>query len=1675
MKKSSRPRLGSSISFRRLFRFEALESRLPLAGDLAVINAYLVDVNAAPVAGVVEGDAVLARVNYTTTGLDPTVQYKMTMELDGVPRESEVLFGANGTGLQYYHYYHIGFASAGSHVVKVTLDSSSQIPETNEGNNVIQFNFTPSKAVVPQKFLVPVVGSQTVDSWTIVNYVDEDVRPNTTRDYRSGFMTYDGHVGIDFGYAPFSMMDEGRPVFAAADGVVIETLDGNFDREDYFDLANIDHDTRIGNHVIIDHGGGWKSLYWHFQRDTITVKVGEVVKAGQVLGLIGSSGISDWPHVHFQVNHNDLAVDPFLAPSDYWLSPPGYVGDSNPKAMTLGITDRDPTPDFRQGPNDIQYFQLNGTENPWLYYRLEYVRKNDQFVTDWIRPNGTIYFHDVWSSPVDLRYIPMWHSYSAVDMVGNWTVVAKRNGIEVARRNYTVVSGLGAPEIEIRQNTTLVIDGRTTPMSFGTVAQNSIEPEVTFSIINQGTAPLDIVGVSVPQGFQIVGAAPTQVAVNQTASLRLKMLTNEIDHQWGDVVLLTNDTDEGKFIFAVEGFVTGNRNSNAPSLSSSTLGLVIEKGQAATPLFPQVTLTDSDTVDFQGSRINAEIISNPLEDGTDRLLYLPTSSDWKTIQNTVYFQGQPIALILQDGSLGRFELQMMASSSRSQVDQLARSIAFWQQSTNLSYRRRIAEIKVIDPFNLSSQSLQRAVFYGQNSLNQPPFFPTLTDRTIAEDQILGPIDLQVTDLNDSLASLTVVANSSNTAVVANENLQVSFAGGKWQLLATPLSNVSGSTVITVSATDASGSTYSSAFNLTVTATNDLPTITAIGNQSTSQIASLPPIPFQISDVESDSSLLQLSATSTNLNLINTSGIVFDGTGTDRTVTLTPTAGRTGTSTIKITVTDPDGGQKSASFTYTVTAETIPPTLDPISNQNIFEDNVVSVPITIGDNYTPLDQLVLSATSSNVLVLPISGITFGGSGATRQMQMQPLADASGSSQVVVTVRDLAGNTAKQTFTVDVQAVNDPPSFTSASSVTANEDSAVQSINLLSIVSGGNEQQPLSISAAPESADFFESLSTEYTSPLSTGKINWKPAANRFGSSSIVITLTDGGLDRDLSTSSDNLMFVKTVSVTVVAVNDAPTIDPVSNQTANEDSGEQVTSVTGIGAGPGETQNITLLASPTNPSLFATLQLSGVDGNNAANLRWTPSPNSFGTSEVRIIVTDSGLDGDMSTIADNLSTVRTFTITVTPVNDLPSFTLVDTAVTLPEDSGNQANSITSVSAGIGESQALKWSVIANPSNAIEFASVDYTAGQNNATLRWKPAKNYFGAIELVVTLADSGLDNDLLTAQDNGTYVSTVVVSVISVNDAPSQMTLPSGPVPENTNGFVLGPIQVTDVDDNSFVFTTSDPRFVVESGVLKLDSNASFNFEAEPSVNLSVTVSDPNGGQLTKAATIQIQNKNDPASQIKITPYTFYQEIQQQTIGTLTVVDPDVGQTHLLQSLDSRFTVAGGQLKLVPGSSIAAGVSQVSVQLRATDTSVSPISTDIELVLQVTSVSSPWLNPANSLDVTANNLVSPSDALQIINYLNSGASKILNATNNPPLATGPFLDTNGDRMATPADALKIINYLNANRPEGEFAESSASKNNVIEESNLHYAAVVDQFLVEFTDDLQRKAKPNRRVG
>jgi murein DD-endopeptidase MepM/ murein hydrolase activator NlpD len=96
----------------------------------------------------------------------------------------------------------------------------------------------------------------------------------------------------------------GAPIHAVADGTVVAAVDGMPDQIPFRPTEPGEPATVSGNNVVLDIGGGRYAYFAHMSPGSVRVAVGQRVRAGQVLGLVGNSGNSDLPHVHFQIMDN---------------------------------------------------------------------------------------------------------------------------------------------------------------------------------------------------------------------------------------------------------------------------------------------------------------------------------------------------------------------------------------------------------------------------------------------------------------------------------------------------------------------------------------------------------------------------------------------------------------------------------------------------------------------------------------------------------------------------------------------------------------------------------------------------------------------------------------------------------------------------------------------------------------------------------------------------------------------------------------------------------------------------------------------------------------------------------------------------------------------------------------------------------------------------------------------------------------------------------------------------------------------------------------------------------------------------------------------------------------------------------------------------------------------------
>ena len=278
---------------------------------------------------------------------------------------------------------------------------------------------------------------------------------------------------------------------------------------------------------------------------------------------------------------------------------------------------------------------------------------------------------------------------------------------------------------------------------------------------------------------------------------------------------------------------------------------------------------------------------------------------------------------------------------------------------------------------------------------------------------------------------------------AAQQTSLTNASGLWEVSATgvvtytPALNFNGSASVTYTVNDNSGATSNSAtLSVTVTASNDAPTITTILPQSIAEdvVGGTGALSFTVGDVDTPVASLTLTGASDNNALVPDANIVFGGSSAARNVTVTPVANQSGIANITITVSDGNGGSTPTTFELTVTAVNDPPAAVN-DNTTTTEDTPVSIIVTTNDS--DVDGTVDVATVDLNPATPVINSTFSNAAGswnvnttTGQVTYTPTLNFSGTAAVTYRVNDNTGgtsNTATLSVTVTVSETLKVPRF------------------------------------------------------------------------------------------------------------------------------------------------------------------------------------------------------------------------------------------------------------------------------------------------------------------------------------------------------------------------------------------------------------------------------------------------------------------------------------------------------------------------------------------------------------------------------------------------------------------------------------------------------------------------
>jgi gliding motility-associated-like protein len=372
----------------------------------------------------------------------------------------------------------------------------------------------------------------------------------------------------------------------------------------------------------------------------------------------------------------------------------------------------------------------------------------------------------------------------------------------------------------------------------------------------------------------------------------------------------------------------------------------------------------------------------------------------------------------------------------------------------------------------------------------------------------------------------------------------------------------------------------------------------------------------------------------------------------------------------------------------------------------------------------------------------------------------------------------------------------------------ENAPATSLTIKDISKGPlEESQQLTFVVTSSNTTIIENPGIQYNGTGTTAVLSFAVKPNASGLVSITIAAIDNGLNTPPHQNSYSSSF----QVEVLEVNTAPTLDVINDLTLMEDAELQNITLTGISAGPGETQALSVTVTSSNADFFERLDVSYTSPAPTALLQFQPRKNVFGTVQLSVTVTDNG-----SGAAPHVNTVtRSFKIVVQPVNDAPVFT--STPVTLGVIGELYEYRITAADL---DAEKITITAPVKPSWAV------LTSGPN-------------GEAKLSGTPPDGSVGNVPVTLQVNDAASSvsqsfTIFVNIRPVVSSLSMVTAEDIPTPLQVSFFQNG---YADANDNPLMSVSITT--VPSSGKLLLSGQEIKASDTIPASSLTTLVYSPN--------------------------------------------------------------------------------------------------------------------------------------------------------------------------------------------------------------------------------------------
>jgi subtilisin-like proprotein convertase family protein len=583
-----------------------------------------------------------------------------------------------------------------------------------------------------------------------------------------------------------------------------------------------------------------------------------------------------------------------------------------------------------------------------------------------------------------------------------------------------------------------------------------------------------------------------------------------------------------------------------------------------------------------------------------------------------------------------------------------------------------------------------------NPVNDAPTLDAIANRTIDEDA--GEQTVSLTGISTGAANedqtILITAQSSNEALIPHPTITYTSPDATGALRFTPVDDGWGSATIDLTVSDGVSTTVR-AFVVTVNAVNDAPTAGDIALVTDEDVpVQVAPFPTYANDVD-DVIVTVSSLGSPTLGAVTTDGA---------TIFYTPTLNLFGTDTFAYTVRDAGGLQATARITVTINSVDDPPAaVNDTATTN--EDTPVTISVLANDSDAEGAPLTLVAVGTPTLgQVTISGTT---------LRYTPTLNLFGTDTFTYTVSD-GGLQSTANVVVTINSVDDPPTLDPIADVTVDEDCGTQTIVLTGVSNGAaNENDGFALSASSSRTGVIPNPTIVYTHPESTALLHFTPADNANGTVEITVRAY---------TTNPSVLVERSFLITVTAVNDPPTFDPIPDMVIEEDAGEQTVTITGISGGGIYEGTPWLQVRSSNTALIPHPRLSYAFPP-TAHIYFTPVADQSGV----VTITVTAGDGEFTT-------VRTFKVTVTPADDPPTLNAIPD-FEMGQDASPQIVALSGISSGVGD-QGQMVTVTAQSSNPalLPHPDVLYTNLQTTGQLRLTPAAGQTGSATVSVSVSD-----------------------------------------------------------------------------------------------------------------------------------------------------------------------------------------------------------------------------------------------------------------------------------------------------------------------------------------------------